>query len=252
MTQHDLSGKVALVTGGTRGIGLAIAEGLGKAGATVVVSSRKVDGVKAAVATLTAAGIKAYGIPANVGKMDEARALVDGTVAQAGGIDILVNNAATNPVYGPVEQADEAIWNKILSVNLIGPFEIAKRALPHFVERGGGAIVNISSVEGLTPGHGLGVYSVSKSAILALTQVMAREWGPKGVRANTICPGLIKTDFAQALWSDETLMARFLKEQPIARIGEPVDVAGLAVFLCSPAASFITGGTYVVDGGYTI
>ena len=252
MTQHDLTGKVALVSGATRGIGLAIAKGLAAAGATVVVSSRKADAVAAAVAEITGAGHAAIGIPANVGKLDEARKLVDDTVAQAGGLDIVVNNAAANPVYGPVENTDEGAWAKIMSVNLQGPFEIAKRALPHMVARGGGAVLNISSVEGLTPGEGLGIYSVSKAALIALTQVMAREWGPKGVRANTICPGLIKTDFSSTLWKDEKLMARFLKAQPIQRIGEPDEVAGLAVFLCSPAAGFITGGTYTVDGGYTI
>ena len=252
MTHPDLIGKVALVTGATRGIGLAIAKGLAGAGATVVVSSRKADAVHAAVAEITGAGHKAIGIPANVGKLDEARTLVDDAVAQAGGLDIVVNNAAANPVYGPVELTDEGAWAKIMSVNLQGPFEIAKRALPHMVARGGGAILNIASVEGLTPGEGLGIYSVSKAALIALTQVMAREWGPKGVRANTICPGLIKTDFSSTLWQNEKLMARFLKAQPIQRIGEPDEVAGLAVFLCSAAAGFCTGGTYTVDGGYTI
>jgi NAD(P)-dependent dehydrogenase (short-subunit alcohol dehydrogenase family) len=252
MTQANLSGKVALVTGGTRGIGLAIAAGLGAAGARVVVSSRKADGVAKAVETLAAHGIEAHGIPCNVGKLDDARALVDQVVAHFGGVDILVNNAATNPVYGPVEQSDEGVWAKIMGVNVVGPFELAKRCLPHFEARGGGVVLNISSVEGVTPGAGLGVYSVSKAALLQLTKVLASEWGPKGVRCNAICPGLIKTDFAEALWSDEKLLARFLKSQPIARVGEPEDVAGLAVFLCSPAAGFITGGTYVVDGGYLV
>ena len=252
MTQPPLQGKVAIVTGATRGIGLAIAQGLAAVGAHVVVSSRKADGVHASVEAIVAAGGRATGIVANVGRLDEARGLVDQVVAQLGGVDILVNNAAVNPVHGPVEHTDEGAFTKIMAVNLHGPFEIAKRALPSMVERGGGAIVNISSIGGVKPEHALGIYSVSKAALISLTQVMAREWGPRGVRANAICPGLIKTAFSSVLWQDEENVKRFLSHQPIPRLGEPEDVAALAVFLCSPAAGYCTGGTYMVDGGYTI
>ena len=252
MTESVLQDKIALVTGATRGIGLAIARGLAAAGARVVVSSRKADGVKAAVDAIIAAGGRATGIVANVGRLDEARGLVDQTVEQLGGIDIVVNNAAANPVHGPVENTDEGAFAKIMSVNLQGPFEIAKRALPVMERRGGGAIVNISSIGGVKPEYALGIYSVSKAALISLTQVMAREWGPKGVRANVICPGLIRTDFSSVLWKDEQNVTRFLKQQPIQRLGEPDDIAAMAVFLCTPAASYCTGGTFMVDGGYTI
>ena len=252
MTEPVLKGKIALVTGATRGIGLAIAQGLAAAGAHVIASSRKADGVKAAVAAITAAGGLVTGMVANVGRMDEARGLVDQTIAQLGGIDIVVNNAAANPVHGPVENTDEGAFAKIMSVNVQGPFEIAKRALPEMVKRGGGAIVNISSIGGVKPEYALGIYSVSKAALISLTQVMAREWGHRGVRVNAICPGLIKTDFSSVLWKDEQNASRFLKQSPIPRLGEPEDVAAMAVFLCTPAASYCTGGTFMVDGGYTI
>ena len=252
MNPIDLTGKVAIVTGATRGIGLAIATGLASAGATVVVSSRKADAVDSVTKGIIAAGGKAIGIAANVGRMDEGRKLVADAIAQLGGVDIVVNNAAANPVYGPVENTDEGAWAKIMSVNLQGPFELCKAALPSMAARGSGAIVNISSIGGIRPEQSLGIYSVSKAAIISLTQVMAREWGPRGVRANVICPGLIRTDFSSTLWKDEKLVTRFMKTQPIARIGEPEDVASMAVFLASPAASYCTGGVYMVDGGYTI
>lgn len=247
-----MSNHTALVTGGTRGIGLATATGLAKAGATVVVSSRKPDAVASVTKAIVAAGGKAIGLPAHVGKMDDCRKLVADAVAQLGGVDIVVNNAAANPVYGPVENTDEGAWAKIMSVNLQGPFEICKAALPSMTARGGGAIVNLSSIGGVSPEQGLGIYSVSKAAIISLTQVMAREWGRHNVRANAICPGLIRTDFSSTLWKDETLVERYMKFQPIARIGEPEDVASMAVFLASPAASYCSGGVYMVDGGYTI
>jgi dehydrogenase/reductase SDR family protein 4 len=252
MTPIDLTGKIAIVTGGTRGIGLATAAGLASAGATVVVSSRKPEAVERVTKEIVAAGGKAVGLTAHVGKMDECRKLVADTIAQLGGVDIVVNNAAANPVFGPVENTDEGAWAKIMSVNLQGPFEICKAALPTMIARGGGAIVNLSSIGGVSPEQGLGIYSVSKAAIISLTQVMAREWGRHNVRANAICPGLIRTDFSSTLWKDEKLVERYMKFQPIARIGEPDDVASMAVFLASPAASYCSGGVYMVDGGYTI
>lgn len=249
---HQLNGKVALVTGGTRGIGRAISLALAKAGARVVVTSRKEASVDETVAIIRAQGLLADGIPANVGRLNEAHALIDRTLELAGGIDILVNNAAANPVFGPVEETSSDAFAKIMDVNLRAPFELAKRALPSMTSRGGGAIVNISSIGGVSPEDFLGIYSVSKAALISLTQVMAREWGARGVRANAICPGLIKTDFSQALWSNDALLERMLTAQPIARMGEPEDVANLALFLASDASSFCTGGVYMVDGGYTI
>ena len=249
---HQLNGKVALVTGGTRGIGRAISLALAKAGARVVVTSRKEASVDETVAIIRAQGLHADGIPANVGRLNEAHALIDRTLELAGGIDILVNNAAANPVFGPVEETSSDAFAKIMDVNLRAPFELAKRALPSMTSRGGGAIVNISSIGGVSPEDFLGIYSVSKAALISLTQVMAREWGKRGVRANAICPGLIKTDFSQALWSNDALLERMLTAQPIARMGEPEDVANLALFLASDASSFCTGGVYMVDGGYTI
>ena len=249
---HDLSGKIALVTGGTRGIGRAIAAALAAAGAHVIVSSRKVPAVQQTVDALRAAGHSAEGMPSNVGRLDELHALADRVLAAHAGIDILVNNAATNPVYGPVEQTSPEAFAKIMDVNLRAPFELAKRMLPAMVARGGGSIINISSIGGVSPEPNLGIYSVSKAALLSLTQVMAKEWGARGVRVNAICPGLIKTDFSQALWGNEKVLQHVMATQPIARMGEPEDVAGLALFLASPASSFCTGGTYMVDGGVTI
>ncbi len=249
---HDLSGKIALVTGATRGIGHAIAHDLAANGATVIVSSRKEGAVTSTVASIVGRGGKAFGIAANVGRPDEAHALVTRTIDEWGGVDILVNNAAVNPVFGPVENTSIEAFNKIIEVNLRAPFEIAKLALPSFTARGGGAIVNISSIGGVSPERGLGIYSVSKAALISLTQVMAREWGKYGVRANAICPGFIKTDFSQVLWSNDAIMSQVIGSQPIARIGEPQDVASLALFLVSNEASFCTGGVYMVDGGYTV
>jgi dehydrogenase/reductase SDR family protein 4 len=246
----DLSGHTALVTGGTRGIGRAIALSLATNGARVVVSSRKAPAVEATVSALRSAGGDAEGIPANVGRLEEAHALADQCLERFGRIDILVNNAATNPVFGGMEGTSTEAFAKIMDVNLRAPFELSKRLMPAMRASGRGAIVNISSIGGLRPETGLGIYSVSKAALISLTKVMAKEWGEHGIRANAICPGFIQTDFSKVLWENDTIMSTVLTQQPIKRIGTAEEVAELALFLASPAASFCTGGVYMVDGGY--
>ena len=249
-SRFDLSGKIAVVTGATRGIGRAIATELGLAGATIVVSSRKQDAVDATVKSLAADGIAAKGFPANVGRLEEARALISFAESELGGIDVLVNNAAVSPLYGPLTAMTEAAFDKIMAVNLKAPLELACRALPIMAARGGGSIINMSSVDGLRPDRDLGMYSASKAALINLTKAMALEWGAQNVRANAICPGLIKTDFSAAMWNDNEGVVAQLARQPLPRLGTPEDVAGLALFLASDAGSYCTGGVYVVDGGW--
>ena len=249
-SRFDLSNKVAVITGATRGIGRAIAFELGRAGASVVVSSRKQEAVAATVRALEDEGVSANGFPANVGRLEEARALIGFVASELGGLDVLVNNAAVSPLYGPLTEMTESAFDKIMSVNLKAPLELACRALPIMASRGGGSIVNISSVDGLRPDHDLGIYSASKAALINLTKAMALEWGAQNVRANAICPGLIKTDFSAAMWKDNAGVAEQLARQPLPRLGTPEDVAGLALFLASDAGSYCTGGVYVVDGGW--
>ena len=248
--RYNLAGKVAVVTGATRGIGRAIAFAFGRAGASVVISSRKADAVEETAQALEADGITARGFPANVGRLDEARALITFAADELGGIDILVNNAAVSPIYGPLTAMTESAFDKIMAVNLKAPLELACRAMPIMVARGGGAIVNISSVDGIRPDRDLGIYSASKAALINLTKAMALEWGAQNVRANAICPGLIKTDFSAAMWQAQDGVQAQLARQPLPRLGTPEDVAGLALFLASDAGNYCTGGVYVVDGGW--
>jgi dehydrogenase/reductase SDR family member 4 len=247
-----LDGKVAIVTGGTRGIGLAIATTFARAGARVVVSSRKPEHVEHAVRALQGEGHEAVGVPANMGRAADAHELAARAVEHFDGIDIIVNNAATNPIFGPLQQATDEAVNKILAVNLKGPLELCRTAHEVMAQRGGGAIVNMASIGGVSPEPGLGMYSVSKAALISLTKVMAQEWGADGIRANAICPGLIKTKFSAALWQDENISEAVLGQQPIRRIGMPGDVSGLALFLASDAAAYCTGGVYMVEGGYLL
>jgi NAD(P)-dependent dehydrogenase (short-subunit alcohol dehydrogenase family) len=246
----SLAGKIALITGASRGIGLAIAHAFARAGAQVVLNARKPEVLTAAVARIAADGMHAKALAMNAGHPEHAPALIEAAVALFGGLDILVNNAAANPIYGPVELATPDIFSKIMNVNLHAPFELSKAARPHMQQRGGGSIINMSSIGGRNPEAGLGIYSVSKAALLSLTQVLAKEWGADNITVNAICPGLIKTDFSSALWSDERTMQHMLRKQSIQRIGEGDDIAGMALYLASDAARFTTGATFTVDGGY--
>lgn len=246
----ELEGKVALITGASKGIGEAMARGLAEFGAKVVVSSRKADAVELVAESFRADGLEASGIAANMGRIEDIEALVDQVVGVYGGLDILINNAATNPVYGPIQQTDERAFDKIIDVNLKGPFVLCNKAYPILKDRGGGAIIHISSIGGLTPEQGIGMYSVSKAALINLTKAMAQDWGPDNIRVNAICPGLIKTKFSEALWSNEANLKRFLHSIPLGRLGMADDIAGLAVYLASDASAYCTGGVYMADGGY--
>ena len=246
----QLDNKVAIVTGASKGIGEAMARGLAEFGAKVVISSRKRESVDAVAKSFQNDGLEAIAIAANMGNVEEAQNLIDQTVDAYGGIDIIINNAAANPVFGPIQNTEERAFDKILDVNLKGPFELCKKAYPILKQRGGGSIINISSIGGLTPEHGIGIYSVSKAGLINLTKAMAQDWGSDNIRVNAICPGLIKTKFSEALWGNEPILDRFLQQIPLNRVGTSEDIAGLAVYLASDAAAYCTGGVYLIDGGY--
>lgn len=251
-SSFDLNGKVAIVTGSSKGIGKSIARGLAENGAKVVVSSRKQDAVDLVAKEFESAGLDALGIQCHIGDSEQRQALISKTVAQFGRIDILVNNAAINPYYGPLEGSDEAVFDKIMDVNVKAPWILSNLALPHMQERGGGSIINIASVEAIHPGFGLGLYSTTKAALIMLTKNQAKEWGRYGIRANVLCPGLIKTKFSEGLWTNEKLVEKLIKTLPSGRIGTPEEMAGIVMLLASDAGSYMTGGVYVADGGYLI
>jgi dehydrogenase/reductase SDR family protein 4 len=248
----SLEGKVALITGASKGIGQAIAELYAAAGAKVVVSSRKHEAVAEVAKTITNTGGQALAIACNVGNANDISQLVDQTIATYGSIDILVNNAAANPTFGPVVFTNEAAFDKIMNVNVKAPFELAKKVYPLMKEKKSGSVINISSVGGLRPESGLGIYSVSKASLISLTKVMAKEWGDDNIRVNAICPGLIKTKFSEALWSNEKIMNVMMKMVAIKRVGTPEEIAALALFLASDASSYCTGSVFTADGGFTI
>ena len=250
--QFNLEGKVAIITGSSKGIGKAIAKGLAEQGAQVVISSRNQEACDEVAKEFTNEALKAVGIACHIGKEDQRKNLVDKTIEAFGRIDVLVNNAAINPVFGPIEDVDPTIFDKIMDVNVKAPWSLSNLVLPHFKANKNGSIINIASVEALTPGFGLGIYSTSKAAILMLTKNQAKEWGQYGVKANAICPGLIKTKFSAALWTNEKMLNKLEKSIPTGRMGMPEEMVGLACLLASDAGNYMTGGVYTADGGYMI
>ncbi len=248
----DMTGKVAVITGSTKGIGRSIAEEMARLGARVVISSRKADACEQVAAELKAQGFEAMAVPCHVGRKDDLQNLVDRTNQAWGAIDVLVCNAATNPVYGTTAEMTDEAWDKIMDTNVKGTFWLTNMVLPQMAEKGEGAVILLSSIAGLRGNTTIGTYGVSKAAEAALARNLAVEWGPKGIRVNSIAPGLIRTDFAKALWEDPVRVKRAEDKTPLRRIGDPVDIAGLAVFLSTRASAYITGQVIVADGGETI
>ncbi len=248
----DMTGKVAVITGSTKGIGRAIAEEMARLGARVVISSRKADACEQVAAELKAQGFEAMAVPCHVGRKADLQNLVDRTNQAWGAIDVLVCNAATNPVYGTTAEMTDEAWDKIMDTNVKGTFWLTNMVLPQMAEKGEGAVVLLSSIAGLRGNTTIGTYGVSKAAEAALARNLAVEWGPKGIRVNSIAPGLIRTDFAKALWEDPVRVKRAEDKTPLRRIGDPVDIAGLAVFLSTRVSAYITGQVIVADGGETI
>lgn len=248
----DLKGKVAVVTGATRGIGLAIAQRMAEHGAKVVVSSRKLDVCEEVAKGIQAKGGEAFAHACNIGRKEDLQSLVNAAIQKWGGIDILVCNAAVNPYFGPsIDMPDDA-YDKVMNSNVRSNFWLCNMVMPQMAERGGGSIIVVSSIAGLLGSPSLGVYGISKAADMALVRNIAVEWGPKNIRANCIAPGLVRTDFAKALWENPQTYAHTVKAYPLRRIGEPDEIAGAAIFLAGPSGSFMTGQTIVIDGGGVI
>lgn len=249
----SLEGKVALVTGGSRGIGKAIALAFADAGADVVVSGRKLPALEEVAAEIKALGRRALPVVAHSRKPDELRHLIETVKAEFGRLDILVNNAATNPVMIPLVDIEENTFDLIMNTNLKGYFLLAQLAAKMMIEQGdGGSILNISSVNGFTPDKGLGVYSISKAAINMLTRALALELGEYNIRVNALAPGVVKTGFSQARWDDEELGTYDMIRTPLQRFAEPEEVARMALAMVSDTSSYITGQVLLVDGGRSI
>jgi len=248
----DLSGKVALVTGSTRGIGRSIAEELARAGARVALSSRKAEACEAARAEFERRGFECLARPCNVSRKEDLQALVDATRNRWGRIDIVVANAASNPYFGPLTGIPDDAFDKIFANNVKSTLWLAAMTLPGMAERGGGSLIVVGSIGGVLANTVIGAYGMSKAAAHHLVRNLAAEWGPRNVRVNAIAPGLVKTEFARALWEDDKRRTERVQATPLRRLGEPRDIGGIAVFLASDAAAFVTGQCIVADGGVTI
>ena len=252
MDSLSLKNKTAIVTGSSRGIGRAIAIAYARGGARVVITSRKADACAAVVDQIRSEGLEATAIACNISRKDEVLGLVEQTEKVYGTVDVLVCNAAVNPYYGPMSGISDEAFSKVMDVNIRSNLWLVNRTAPGMAAKGGGSVVIISSIAGLTGSRVLGAYGISKAADMSLARSLALEWGKQGIRTNCIAPGLIKTDFARALWDNPETLANALKSSPLNMIGEPEDIAGAALLLGSDAGRFITGTTIVIDGGATI
>jgi NAD(P)-dependent dehydrogenase (short-subunit alcohol dehydrogenase family) len=249
----SLQGKVAIVTGASRGIGESIAVRFAEAGAAVVLAARRPEGLRTVAERIEAAGGRALAVPTHAGKPEELRALVEAAVQAFGKVDVLVNNAATNPHFGPMLQVDDGAWDKTFDVNVKGYFRLAREVVEHLSARGApGSIVNVASIAGLRAAPLQGVYGMTKAAIVSMTQTLAQELGPAGIRVNAIAPGLVDTRFAATIVGDDSLRGRVVDRTALGRHAQPDEIAGAALYLASDAASYVTGQVLVVDGGTTM
>lgn len=244
-----LEGKVALVTGASRGIGEAIAVAFARAGADVAVSARKLTALERVAQRVQATGRRCLPVAAHNARTEDLRAMVDRVTGELGPVDVLVNNAGTNPVFAPIALVEEDAWDKIFAVNLRGTFLLSKFVAEGMLERGRGSIVNVASVAGMRPAQGLGAYGVSKAGVIMLTKVCATEWASSGVRVNCLAPGLVETRFSRMLIDTPAIHQEALRGIPMGRHGQPEEMVGPALFLASEASSFVTGHVLFADGG---
>ena len=247
----SLAKKTAIVSGGSKGIGKAIATKLAQAGANVVICSRKKENLDSAVNEAVSNGLTLIPIECNTSNKESIQSVVDYTLEKFNGVDILVNNAAANPYYGPILNSEDSHWDKIFDVNVKGYFNFAKACSKTMIANNSGKIINVASIAAKTPLEGLGVYNISKAAVVMLTKVLAKELGEHNINVNTLAPGLIKTDFSRALWENEDTHNKIVKSIPQGKMGSPDDISGMALYLASEASDFVTGSIFTVDGGIT-
>jgi len=251
LDDFSLKGKVALVTGGSRGIGKAIAVGLARAGADVALASRKLPDLEEVAKEIKGLGRKSLAVATHIGRLEEINSLVSRVKDEFGRIDILVNNAATNPTMDQAIDIGERAWDSIMNLNLKGLFFLSQAVAKLMKEQGGGKIINVASIEGITPGI-LPVYAISKAGVIMATKVMAQQWARYGIRVNAIAPGLTRTRFSEALWSNPDILSVAMMMTPMGRVAEPEEMVGAVIFLVSDASGYVTGQVLAVDGGATI
>ena len=247
----SLAKKTAIVSGGSKGIGKAIAIKLAQAGANVVICSRKKENLDSAVNEAKSNGLTLIPIECNTSNKESIQSVVDYSIEKFDRVDVLVNNAAANPYYGPILNSEDSHWDKIFDVNVKGYFNFAKACSKTMIANNSGKIINVASIAAKTPLEGLGVYNISKAAVVMLTKVLAKELGEHNIQVNTLAPGLIKTDFSKALWENEDTYNKIVKSIPQGKMGSPDDISGMALYLASEASDFVTGSIFTVDGGIT-